>query len=102
MPYPVEINDSPVIVHRQHSAREFCDMMVDQFDWMIEECKRRPLVCNISIHPYVFGQPFRMQPLLAAFKHCVGHKLKDRVWFCRPCDIAEYCYTLPPGIVPGS
>lgn len=102
VPYPVEVNDSPAVIHRQHSAREFCDMIVDQFDWMIGECARRPLVCNISIHPYVFGQPFRMQPLLAAFKHCVEHKLRDRVWFCRPCDIADYCYTLPPGTIPGS
>jgi len=24
------------------------------------------------------------------------------VWVTRPCDIAEYCYSLPPGIIPGS
>jgi hypothetical protein len=42
-----------------------------------------------------------MQPLLAAFRHCVEHKHKERVWFCRPCDIAEYCYTLPKGTLPG-
>ena len=38
VPYPAEINDSPAIVHRQHSAREFCEMIVDQFDEMIEQC----------------------------------------------------------------
>ncbi len=55
VPYPVEVNDSPMIVHRKHSAREFCDMVVDQFDEMLEQCAKHPLVCNISIHPYVFG-----------------------------------------------
>ena len=102
VPYPAEINDSPGIVHRQHSAREFCDMMVDQFEEMIVQCEREPLVCNISIHPYIFGQPFRLHPLRAAFKHFVTHKLKDRVWWCKPEDISDYCHSLPPGIVPGS
>ena len=102
VPYPAEINDSPAVIHRQHSAREFCDMIVDQFDEMIEQCAEEPLVCNISIHPYVFGQPFRLHPLCAALKHCVEHKLKDRVWWCKPADISDYCHTLPPGIIPGS
>jgi len=102
VPYPAEINDSPAIVHRQHSAREFCDMMVDQFDEMIVQCAKEPLVCNISIHPYIFGQPFRLHPLRAALKHCLEHKLKDRLWLCKPADISDYCYSLPPGIIPGS
>jgi len=29
--YPVELNDSPQVIHRQHTGREFCDMLVDQF-----------------------------------------------------------------------
>src|SRR2546430_786990 len=36
VPYPAEVNDSPMIVHRKHGAREFCDMVVDQFDEMLE------------------------------------------------------------------
>ncbi len=102
VPYPAEINDSPAIVHRQHSAREFCEMIVDQFDEMIEQCVDQPLVFNISIHPYIFGQPFRLHPLRKALKHCLEHKLKDRVWLCKPCDISDYCYSLPPEIIPGS
>src|SRR2546421_2697462 len=37
VPYPVEVNDSPAIVHRKHSAREFCDMGVDQFEEMMDQ-----------------------------------------------------------------
>lgn len=102
VPYPVEINDSPQVIHRQHSGREFCDMLVDQFDEMVESGEKAPLVCNISIHPYVFGQPFRMRPLREALRHCTGHKLGERVWWARPCDIADHCYTLKPGVIPGS
>ena len=101
VPYPVEINDAPAVIHRQHSAREFCDMIVDQFDELIEQCAKQPLVYNISLHPYVFGQPFRLRPLRAALRHCVEHPLHDRLWFCKPGDIADYCYKLPAGTIPG-
>jgi hypothetical protein len=35
-------------------------------------------------------------------KHCLASKFIDRVWKCKPEDIADYCYELPPGVVPGS
>jgi len=102
VPYPVELNDSQQNIHRKHSAREFCDMVIDQFEEMIEECARRPLVLNVSVHPYVFGQPYRFRPLKLALKHMLAHKLADRMWLCKPCEIADHCYSLAPGIVPGS
>ena len=102
VPYPVELNDSQQNIHRKHSAREFCDMMLDQFEEMIVECARRPLVMNVSIHPYVFGQPYRLHPFRKALQHILGHAQRDRLWLCRPRDIAEHCMTLPPGVVPGS
>jgi allantoinase len=101
VPYPVELNDSPAVIHRQHSAREFCDMLVDQFEEMVDQSATRPLVCNISIHPYVFGQPFRLRPLRKALIHCFSSKFIDRVWKCRPGEIAEFCYGLEPGLIPG-
>ncbi|MDB5947182.1 MAG: polysaccharide deacetylase, partial [Ramlibacter sp.] len=63
VPYPIELNDSQVIIHRKQDGREFCDMIVDQFDEMIEQCVRHPLVMNISVHPNIFGQPFRLRNL---------------------------------------
>jgi allantoinase len=101
VPYPAELNDSPQVIHRQHAAREFCDMLVDQFEEMVEQSARHPLVCNISIHPYVFGYPFRLRPLRKALKHCLASKFMDRVWTCKPAEIADYCGTLDPGIIPG-
>ncbi|MGH7094269.1 MAG: polysaccharide deacetylase family protein, partial [Stellaceae bacterium] len=32
VPYPIEINDSPALIYRRHSGREFAEMIVDQFD----------------------------------------------------------------------
>ncbi len=102
VPYPVELNDSPQIIHRQHTGREFCDMLVDQFEEMVEQSATHPLVCNISIHPHVFGYPFRLRPLRKVLSHCFSSKYVDRVWKCRPGEIADYCYAMQPGIIPGS
>ncbi|MGZ8267370.1 MAG: polysaccharide deacetylase, partial [Burkholderiales bacterium] len=82
-------------------AREFCDMLVDQFEEMAEQSATHPLVCNVSIHPYVFGYPFRLRPLRVALKHCLSGKFAERLWKCTPGDIADYCQTLDPGIIPG-
>lgn len=102
VPYPIELNDSQVVIHRKQDAADFCDMIVEQFDEMIEQSARHPLVMNVSIHPYVFGQPFRLRMLRRALAHCVGHAAKERVWWARPREIADYCYGLPPGLIPGS
>jgi hypothetical protein len=101
IPYPIELNDSQVIVHRKEAAADFCDMLVDQFDEMTGQCKRHPLVMNVSVHGYIFGQPFRLRRLRAALRHCVG-KAGELVWFTRPRDIASFCEQLAPGIIPGS
>jgi len=100
IPYPIELNDAQVIIHRRQDASDFCDMIVDQFDEMIEQSERHPLVMNVSVHTYVFGQPFRLRRLRSALKHCQQHPKAGRVWWARPRDLAEYCYSLEPGLVP--
>ncbi len=102
IPYPIELNDSQHVIHRKGDASSFCDMIVQQFDEMAEQSERHPLVMNVSIHPYVFGQPFRLRMLRQALRHCIEHPLADRVWWVRPCDIANYCMGLPAGTIPGS
>ncbi len=89
VPYPLELNDVTAILHRRHSAREFADMIVNQFDVMIEQCEKAPLVFSLGLHPYIVGQPFRLQSLRKALQHCVGHRHFGRVWLTRPADIAR-------------
>ncbi|MGH8733959.1 MAG: polysaccharide deacetylase family protein [Burkholderiales bacterium] len=100
VPYPAELNDSASIIHRENTAREFADMIVDQFDEMVEQSEHHPLVMNVSVHTYVFGQPFRLRRLRAALQHCRQHPRAARVWWCRPRDVAEHCYALDPALVP--
>jgi len=100
VPYSIELNDSPALVFRQHSGREFAQMVVDQFDEMLEQSRRRPLVCSIVLHPFIVGQPFRLRPLREALRHVLARR--DRLWVARPGDLARYAATLPRGVVPGS
>ena len=91
VPYPIECDDAQSIIHRKWSASVFADMLVDQFDEMLAQATEHPLVMNVSLHPYVFGQPFRLRQLRRALEHCAGHA---DVWYCLPCEIAEHCYSL--------
>ena len=102
IPYPIELHDTQVVIHRKQDGEEFCHMVVEQFDEMIEQSRRHPLVMNVSVHPYVFGQPFRLRAFRRALKHCLSHPDAGSVWWTKPGDIADYCLGLPPGLIPGS
>ena len=98
MPYPIEVNDTRGIVWYHYTADEFAEMIVDQFDEMLEQSRHQPLVCPISLHPFVIGRPYRLRRLRRAFEHILAHR--DRIWLTTPGAIARHCASLPAGIVP--
>jgi allantoinase len=69
MPYPIEVNDTRGIVWYRYTSDEFADMIVDQFDEMLAQSVREPLVCPISLHPLVTGRPYRIRRLRRALQH---------------------------------
>jgi len=91
VPYPVEVNDSPMIVHRNTARREFCDMGGGPVDEMLEQCAKHPLVCNISIHPYVFGSLSRFATAAHRAQTLCRAQSAGPVWWTRPGEIAEFC-----------
>jgi allantoinase len=102
VPYPMELNDAGTLAMRDHTGRQFADMVVDQFEELLERSDTQPLVFALSLHGFIVGQPFRLRPLRQAIKHCVEHKAKDRIWYTRAVDIAQYCFSLGSGVIPGS
>lgn len=94
IPYPQEVNDIPAIVVRRMEADAFGDMIVDQFDEMLEQSVEQPLVMGIALHPYIVGQPHRLRHLRRALGH-IAHP-RDRVWLCRAGDIADHAMRLLP------
>jgi allantoinase len=100
VPYPVELNDMSSLIGRRHTAREFEAMMIDQFDEMLEQSRKYPLVYSVALHPFIIGQPFRLRALRRAVRHIIEHR--DALWITTPGEIARYCEGLPKGTVPGS
>ena len=102
MPYPVEANDNRGIVWYGYTSRAFTDMIIDGFDEMLAQSDKdgQPVVCPISLHPFVVGRPYRIREMRRAFQHILAHR--DRIWLTRPGDICRHVEALPDGIVPGS
>ena len=99
MPYPIECNDTRGIIWYRHTSGEFADMLVDGFDEMLRQSEGQPLVCPISLHPFVVGRPYRIGQLRRVFEHLNRHR--SDIWLTRPRDICEHVEGLPPGTVPG-
>ena len=94
VPYPQELNDIPMIVARQLDAKNFAQMVVDQFDEMLDQTGRSQtapaLVMGLALHPYIVGQPYRLRHLRRALQHIVGHAAAGRsVWITTPGAIAD-------------
>ena len=100
MPYPIECNDNRGIVWFRYTSEEFAQMLIDQLDEMLEQSAKYPLVCPISLHPFVVGRPYRLRALRRVFEHI--DRNRDRIWLTRPGEIAAHIANLPAGIVPGS
>lgn len=100
VPYQHDLNDSVEIIARRTPASLYCDYLIDQFDEMLRESARRPLVMPIALHTFILGQPYRLRQ----FRRVIEHILKHRgdIWLTRAGDICAHIERLAPGIVPGS
>ena len=98
VPYPQEVNDIPAIVARKMGARSFADMIVDQFDEMLELSEARPLVMGVALHAYLVGQPHRLRHLKRALRHIAAKR--EAIWLTTPGAIARHCAALPAGTIP--
>ncbi len=75
-------------------------MIVDTFDEMLEQSVAAPLVMGIALHAYLVGHPHRLRHLRRALEHIAA--ARERIWLTTAGAIADHCYALPTGIVPGS
>jgi peptidoglycan/xylan/chitin deacetylase (PgdA/CDA1 family) len=100
VPYPTEVNDLPALVIRRHTGRQFAEMVIDQFDEMLQQSQKYPLVFSVAVHPFIIGQPFRLRAFRDAIRHIVRHR--EALWITTPGEIARYCEGLPKGTIPGA
>jgi allantoinase len=101
VPYPVETNDFSPILYLHHDPVQYMATVVRQFEELLEQSARQPLVFAISLHTMIMGQPHRLRALREGLRTILEHPEFGRVWLTRPGDIAQYCHLLAPGTVPG-
>lgn len=94
IPYPQEVNDIPMIIGRQMDGKDFAQMIIDNFDEMLEQSRQQPLVMGIALHPYLIGQPYRLRHLRRALQHLARARDQRQVWFTTPGAICDYVDTL--------
>ena len=94
VPYPQEVNDIPMIVARHMDGKDFAQLIIDNFDEMLEQSRQQPLVMGIALHPYLVGQPYRLRHLRRALTHIAAHRDRGAVWFTTPGAICAHVDTL--------
>lgn len=97
LPYPQELNDIPSIVGRKDSAEQFTAMIIENFEEMLTQSRKQPLVMGIALHPYLVGQPYRLRYLRRALQ-AIAAKRND-IWFTTAGAIASHAAALPDDMI---
>jgi peptidoglycan/xylan/chitin deacetylase (PgdA/CDA1 family) len=90
IPYPQEVNDIPMIVARQMDGKDFAQLIIDNFDEMLQQSRAQPLAMGIALHPYLVGQPYRLRHLRRALEHLAQARDRNHVWFATPGAICDH------------
>lgn len=94
VPYPQELNDIPMIMGRQMDAKPFFTLVLDQFEEMLAQSARQPLVMGLALHPYIVGQPYRLRHLRHALETLARARDAGRIWFTTPGAICRHMQAL--------
>lgn len=58
-----------------------------EFDQLYQEAQLRPMLFNITLHPFVSGRPMRAKALDEFLRHVVGH---PKLWFASSIEVAQW------------
>ncbi len=86
LPYSMEINDS-IAWRRGQEAEAFARKIRDEFDTLYAEGEIHGRVMNIAVHPFIMGQPHRIEALAEALQYILGH---DGVWCATGAQIVDW------------
>ncbi|MSQ56745.1 MAG: polysaccharide deacetylase [Limnohabitans sp.] len=90
LPYSMEINDS-IEWRRGMEVEQFKQGICHEFDTLYVEGGK---VLNIEVHPFIMGQPHRIEQLAPAFEYIFSH---DGVWCAKGSEIVD-CYLQQVGL----
>ncbi len=89
MPYSLEMNDIIVYNGNLYPPRFYGEMIRRQFDQLYRDSDRSGNVMCIPLHPFLVGQPHRIEAFGEALDYIAGH---DDVWLATGREIAEHFY----------
>ena len=87
IPYAHDLNDSFECVQRRTPSQLYCENLIDQFDEMLEESARRPLVMSLVLHSFILGQPHRLRRFRQVIEHIL--RQREKIWLTRPGEICR-------------
>lgn len=86
IPYTIELNDRPFFREPSAMAWEYQRVIRAAFDVLYREGAQQPRVMCIALHPFIIGQPNRIDALRSALKYITSHQ---RVWLATGSEIID-------------
>lgn len=87
VPYSIEMNDIPMAHWNNMSVDETLRALKAQFDRLYAEGAENGKVMCFAIHPFVLGQPHRIDAFAEFLDYVKSH---DEVWYPTAREIAQY------------
>lgn len=69
VPYTQECNDVAMMLIQHHTAGEYKQRAIDQFEQLYADAAESARVLALVIHPYIMGAPHRLRYLREALEH---------------------------------
>ncbi|CAB3780568.1 polysaccharide deacetylase family protein [Pararobbsia alpina] len=69
VPYTQECNDVAMMLIQHHTAAEYRNRAIDQFEQLYADAQNEPRVMALVVHPYIMGVPHRLRYFREALAH---------------------------------
>jgi len=69
VPYTQECNDVAMMLIQHHSAAEYRNRAIDQFDELYANARESARIMALVVHPYIMGVPHRLRYFREALEH---------------------------------
>jgi peptidoglycan/xylan/chitin deacetylase (PgdA/CDA1 family) len=73
IPYTQECNDLAMMLIQHHSASEYRDRAIDQFNQIHRDAEKSARVMALVVHPYIMGAPHRLRYFTEAIEYIRKH-----------------------------
>jgi allantoinase len=93
VPYTQECNDVAMMLIQHHTAAEYRDRALDQFEQIYADAARSARIMALVVHPYIMGAPHRLKYLRRVFEVIRG---KSDVKFWTGAQIVDWYRTAGP------